>query len=120
MTDEAITQWCAALSLSGHAENARILEQVFASAGFEAAVCTLAERQLADLDRKRAEGDYVPAARYVFANVRRGNIDEAFAWLPKMLQEPNWFALQARVNPILDPLRNDARFEKIVASLAPK
>jgi adenylate cyclase len=120
MCHEAITQWAAALALNGQTEHAQVLEQVFASAGFEAAVRTLAERQLADLDGKRAEGDYVPAARYVFANVRRGTIDEAFAWLPKMLQEPNWFALQVRVNPILDPLRNDARFDKIVASLAPK
>ena len=119
MCHEAITQWTAALALNGQTEHAQVLEQVFASAGFEAAVRTLAERQLADLDRKRAEGDYVPAARYVFANVRRGTIDEAFAWLPKMLEEPNWFALQVRVNPILDPLRNDVRFDKIVASLAP-
>jgi hypothetical protein len=33
-----------------------------------------------------------------------------FAWLPKMIDERNWFAFQLRVNPILDPLRDDPRF----------
>ncbi|MEY2600760.1 MAG: hypothetical protein QOJ36_79 [Verrucomicrobiota bacterium] len=120
MCHEAITQWTAALALNGQTEHAEVLEQVFASAGFEAAVRTLAERQLADLDRKRAEGGYVPAANYVFAHLRRGSFDEAFAWLPKMAAEPNWFALQLPVNPILDPLRNDPRFPKILESLVLK
>jgi adenylate cyclase len=120
MLHEAITQWSAALALTGKAEHARVLEQVFATAGFEAAVRALAQRQLADFDRKRAQGEYVPAANYVFANVRCGSIDEAFEWLPKMLEERNWFALQLRVNPILDPLRGDARFEKILESLTLK
>ena len=120
MEHEAITQWTAALNLSGQAEHARMLEQVFATAGFEAAVRALAERQLTDLDRKRSSGAYVPAAHYVFAHVRAGNSEDAFAWLPKMVAEPNWFALQLRVNPSLDPLRSDPRFDKIAASLALK
>jgi adenylate cyclase len=117
MLHEAITQWCAGLALSGQAEHARVLEQTFATAGFEAAVQTLAQRQLEDLDRKRAQGEYVPAAHYLFAWTRRGNIDEAFAWLPKTVEERNWFALHLGVNPIVDPLRGDPRFEKIVSSL---
>src|SRR5438105_1749392 len=101
MEHEAITQWCAALNLGGQAKHAQTLEQVFASAGFDEAVRTLAQQQLDELDDKRRRGEYVPAAHYVYAHVRRGNIDEAFAWLPKMLSEPNWFALQFRVNPML-------------------
>src|SRR5438309_2329007 len=120
MKHEAITQWTAALNLSGQAEHARMLEQVFAKAGFEAAVRALAERQLTDLDRKRSSGTYVPAAHYVFAHLRTRNFEEAFAWLPKMVAEPNWFALQLGVNPSLDPLRSDPRFDKIAASLALK
>ncbi|HYY13450.1 MAG TPA: tetratricopeptide repeat protein [Chthoniobacterales bacterium] len=120
MLHEAITQWCAGLRLSGHAEDAAVLEQVFATAGFNDAVRTLAQRRLEQLDHKRGLGEYVPAAEYVFAHVRRGNIDEAFAWFPKMLQEHNWFAFHFSVNPILDPLRSGPRFEEIVASLASK
>jgi TolB-like protein len=120
MQHEAITQWCAAVNLEGQAGHARMLEQVFATAGFDAAVRTLAQRQLEELDDKRRRGEYVPAAHYVYAHLRRGNIDEAFVWLPKMLSEPNWFALQFRVNPMLDPLRSDTRFDRIMESLALK
>jgi len=120
MHHEAITQWSAALALSGRSEDARVLEQVFASAGFEAAKRTLACRELEQLDGKHARGEYVAAAHYVFAHVRAGNFNEAFQWLPKMVAEPNWFALQLPVNPILDPLRDDPRFAKALESLALK
>jgi adenylate cyclase len=120
MQHEAITQWCAGLNLNGRHEEARLLEQVFAAAGFDAAVRTLAERQLEDLDRKGARGEYVAPAHYVFAHVWRGKLEEAFVWLPKMAEEPDWFALQMRVNPILDPLRADPRFEKIAKSVVLK
>jgi len=117
MEHEAITQWTAALALSGQSEHARVLEQVFTSAGFEAAKQTLARRQLEDLDAKRTRGEYVAVAHYVFTNVRAGNFEDAFAWLPKMVEEPNWFALQLRVNPIFDPIRSDPRFDQIAATL---
>jgi len=114
---EAITQWTAALALSGQNEPAQLLEETFASAGFETAVRALAQRQLEQLEQRRKRGDYIAAAHYVFAHVRAGNIDEAFEWLPKMVEEPNWFALQLPVNPILDPLRSDSRFQRALASL---
>jgi len=120
MQHEAITQWCAALNLNGRSEDARVLEQTFKTAGFDAAVRTLGERQLEELDARRARGDYVAAAHYVFAHIKRGNLEDALALLPKMAEEPDWFALQIRVNPILDPLRNDPRFDKIAGSVALK
>jgi adenylate cyclase len=120
MNHEAITQWCAALNLTNRHEDARVLEQVFATSGFDVAVRTIAGRELEQLDAKHARGSYVPAAHYVFAHVRNGKLEDAFAWLPKMAQEPDWFALQIRVNPILDPLRDDPRFEKIAGSVVLK
>jgi TolB-like protein/Tfp pilus assembly protein PilF len=120
MVHEAITQWCAALNLTGRGEDARVLEQVFATSGFDAAMRTLAERQLEALDRRRAHGEYVAPAHYLFAHVRRGNLEEALACLPEVTKEPDWFALQLPVNPILDPLRNDSRFLKILESLVLK
>jgi TolB-like protein/class 3 adenylate cyclase/Tfp pilus assembly protein PilF len=113
MRAEAITHWCAALNLNGQTEDARVLEQVFATAGFDAALRTLGQRQLEALDGKRTRGDYVPAAHYLFAQIRRGNMDQAFACLPEVLEERDWFALQLRVNPMLDPLRHDPRFQKL-------
>ena len=120
MQHEAITQWCAALNLNGRSEDARVLEQTFKTAGFDAAVRTLGERQLEELDARRARGEYVAAAHYVFAHIKRGNLEGALAWLPKMAEEPDWFALQMRVNPILDPLRSDPRFEALVSQVFSK
>src|SRR5205807_7704236 len=91
MKHEAITQWCAALNLTGRHEDARVLEQVFATSGFDAAVRTVAERQLEALDRRRARGEYIAPAHYLFAHVRRGNLEEAFACLPEVTKEPDWF-----------------------------
>jgi len=120
MPHEAITHWCSALNLDGRSEDARLLEQTFNAAGFDAAVRTLGERQLEDLDAKRARGEYVAAAHYVFVHIKRGNLEDALALLPKMAEEPDWFALQMRVNPMLDPLRSDPRFDEIVDTLTLK
>ena len=77
----------------------------------------LAERELEALDRRRAAGEYVAPAYYVLAHTRRGKLDKALALLEQVREERDWFPLQFRVNPLLDPLRNDPRFARTVASL---
>jgi len=120
MSHEAITHWCSALNLNGRTEDARVLEQTFKAAGFDAAVRTLGESQLEELDAKRARGEYVAAAHYVFVHLKRGQLEDALALLPKMAEEPDWFALQMRVNPMLDPLRSDPRFGEILDTVTLK
>ena len=120
MAHEAITHWCSALNLNGRTEDARVLEQTFKAAGFDAAVRTLGESQLEELDAKRARGEYVAAAHYVFVHLKRGQLEDALALLPKMAEEPDWFALQMRVNPMLDPLRSDPRFGEILDTVTLK
>jgi tetratricopeptide (TPR) repeat protein len=114
LTSEAVTQWTAALNLSGEAEQANILEQTFTTAGFEAAVRALAQKQLERLQEKTARGDYVPAWHYLMAYARLADNEQAFAWLVKAAEERNWFAFQIKVNPILDPLGRDPRFSEIL------
>jgi adenylate cyclase len=120
MTSEAITQWTAALNLSGETEQAKILEKTYAASGFEAAVRALAEKQLQKLNEKTSRGEYVPAWNYLMACVRLGDYEEAFTWLAKTVEEPNWFALQAKINPVLDVLRGHPRFDEILAPLTVK
>src|SRR5437667_311255 len=120
MSHEAITHWCSALNLNGRSEDARVLEQTFLAAGFDAAMRTLGERQLEELDARRARGEYLAAAHYVFVHIKRGSLEDALALLPKMVEEPNWFALQMRVNPMLDPLRSDPRFGEILDTVTLK
>ncbi|PYJ42011.1 MAG: hypothetical protein DME86_06755 [Verrucomicrobia bacterium] len=114
MSHEAITQWCSALTLNGESEHARILEQTYAACGFDAAVRASAQKQLLRLNEKTARGDYVPAAHYLMVYVRLGDNEEAFSWLARTVEERNWLALQIKVNPILDPLRSDPRFETLL------
>jgi adenylate cyclase len=120
MMHEAITQWSAAFRLTGRTDLAQVLEQTSLSAGFNAALRALGEKQLAELEQKNTRGEYIPAWDYVTAYLRVGDRDQVFAWLAKTVNEPNWFRLQLKLNPILDPLCGDPRFEKIVADIAPK
>jgi adenylate cyclase len=119
MAHEAITQWTSALTLNGEPEHAKILEQTYAASGFDAAVRRLAQEQLQRLNEKAARGDYVPAMHYLMVYVRLGDNEQAFAWLAKVVEERNWFALQIRINPILDSLRRDPRFEAVVNRVLP-
>jgi adenylate cyclase len=117
MASEAITQWSSALTLNGEAEQAKILEQTYAASGFEAAVRALAQKQLHRLEEKTSRGEYVPAFHYLMTYVRLGDNEQAFSWLAKTVEERNWFALQVKVNPILDGLRSDPRFDALLAKL---
>jgi eukaryotic-like serine/threonine-protein kinase len=114
MPAEAIIQWRAALALSGEPEQARLLEETFAASGFDAAIRALARKQLEQLQEKTARDEHVPAFHYMMAYVRLGNNEQAFSWMAKTVEERTWFALQLRVNPLLDGLRSDPRFEELV------
>jgi len=120
MPAEAIVQWRAALALSGEPEQARLLEETFAASGLDAAVRALARKQLEQLQEKTARGEHVPAYHYMMAYMRLGDTEQAFSWMAKTVEERSWFALQLRINPLLDGLRGEPRFEEIVALLAPK
>src|SRR5207237_8990705 len=96
------------------------LAQTVKAAGFEASARTLGERELEELEAKRARGEYVAAAHYAFVHINRGKLEDALALLPKMAEEPDWFALQMRVKPMLDRPRSDPGFVEIVCTLTLK
>jgi tetratricopeptide (TPR) repeat protein len=118
MLREAIAEWSKALALTG--QDASILGGAYASSGFEGAVRALAQRQIDRLNEKVAHGQYIAAEEFVIAYMRLGDKEPAFAWLLKAVEERNRFAFEVRIDPVFDPLRRDPRFEKIVASVAPK
>ncbi len=117
MFHEAITQWSASLALTGQAEVARTLEQAYSESGFDAALRVLGMSQLEAFRVQSARGRYIPSWNYAIAHMRAGDHDQAIASLAKVVDEPNWFALQLRINPLLDPLRADPRFSEIAAKV---
>jgi len=120
MRKEAIAEWVNALTLTGQNEEASLLQQTYATSGFEAAIRKSAEKELEGLNAKVARGEYVPAAEFVRIYVRLGENEQAFAWLGKAVQERNRLAWEFKVNPLFDPLRSDPRFEALVRPLTRK
>jgi hypothetical protein len=103
-----------ALTLTGENEEASLLQQTYATSGFEAAIRKSAEKELEGLNAKVARGEYVPAAEFVRIYVQLGENEQAFAWLGKAVQERNRLAWEFKVNPLFDPLRSDPRFEALI------
>jgi tetratricopeptide (TPR) repeat protein len=119
MQKEAVAEWSKALTLSGQGAEASILEHAYATSGFEKAVFLLAQKKLEGLNERRGRGEYVPAADFVMTYVRLGDKEQAFTWLAKAVQERNRFAVEFKINPLLDPLRGDPRFEKLANQIVP-
>ena len=67
-------------------------------------------RQLEALSKQRYVSSYDVAEIYVGL----GEIDEAFRWLDKSVEERPKFLVDLNIRPNLDPLRGDPRFEKLV------
>ena len=109
MQKEAVAEWGMALNSCGQGEDTLVLERAYAAAGFEAAVRALAQKRLERLNARKERGDYVPAADYLAAYVRLGDKDQALAWLARAAQERNRPALEIKVNPLLDHVRQRER-----------
>lgn len=68
---------------------------------------------LNNCDKKR----YVAAYNFALVYTGLGEFDEAFKWLKKACQERSGFLPFLKVEPVVDRLRNDSRFEKILVSV---
>jgi serine/threonine protein kinase/tetratricopeptide (TPR) repeat protein len=111
--DEAIAEFQKALGLfAGDIESLASLGHAYAKSGDRGR----AERVLGELTEMSARR-YVPA--YMIAKIHTGLGDkhEAFGWLDKACEERYGLLVYSKVEPALDPLRDDARFESLARRL---
>jgi serine/threonine protein kinase/Tfp pilus assembly protein PilF len=75
-----------------------------------------AEKTLEILTRKREE-DYVSPVELATVNIALGRNDEALDWMEHAYDERRGWLAYLNVHPVVDPLRNEPRFRKLVATM---
>lgn len=65
---------------------------------------------LADIDKER----YVPANNFAIIHAGLGNFDQAFEWLEQAFKERSGFLPFLKVEPVVDCLRGDPRFQTLL------
>lgn len=108
--DDAIRTYYKAFELSdGTAEVGAGLGHALGLAGE-----TALARQISDYYALRAQEQYVPPVQRAFIHIGIGEYEEAIRLLKEAFAENSWFLCFAKVEPWLDPIRNDDRVTDIV------
>ena|SRR5215510_7318828 len=74
-------------------------------------------RKFLDKIKEGSEGGYVSPYSIAVVYLGLNEVDEAFAWLYKALEERNAWLVYLNVNPIFDSLRSDSRFKDLLARM---
>src|SRR4029077_2556598 len=85
--------------------------------GYAAAVCGQPDeaRRILDAMLARARrGVYVSPEAIAIVYAGLGDREQAFAWLDRSLADRTWSMYLLRVEPMLDSLRGDARFTRLI------
>jgi serine/threonine-protein kinase len=75
-----------------------------------------AERRLAELQAE-ARDHYVSPVAFTLLSVGLGRHDDAFGWLERVREERRGWMAYLNVEPLLDPIRNDPRFTRLVRAM---
>ena len=71
---------------------------------------------LADL-HAFSEELYVPSYNFAIVHLGLGETEEAFEWLERGVKDKDYWLIFINVDPDLDPLRNDPRFDRLVRTV---
>jgi TolB-like protein/Tfp pilus assembly protein PilF len=115
--DQAIENWNRSYKLSKDYHSLTLLAYGYALKGDRKRALQLFN-QLRDMEREGSAGWYFG---YAHIAVGLGEKDEALNWLDKSFQRGEIEAnVRIRVDPMLDPLRGDPRFEKLANQVVPR
>ena len=114
--DEAIAEYQKVLSLCGDVRSVRLsvealLGQAYANLGDRNKALHILDELI-----KASEEKDQPISLLSIAEIHAalGQIDEAFEWLNKAFDQHDMQMVSLRVNPTLDPLRDDSRFADLL------
>jgi TolB-like protein/class 3 adenylate cyclase/Tfp pilus assembly protein PilF len=110
MVEDAIAaQEKAVLLGGGSARTKAALAYAYGSAGRTADAVAIIEEL-----KQRSDSHYVSPYQIALANAGLGQTDEAFEWLEKGYEERDTGMLELAVEPALDPLRSEPRFQNLL------
>jgi serine/threonine-protein kinase len=98
-----------AVKMESNNDNLAQLAHAYGTAGRRAD----AERTIAQLLERRKQG-FVPAASMAVAYAGLGDKEEAFRWLERAIEDHSEWLIFLKVDPGLDPLRSDARYNALL------
>jgi tetratricopeptide (TPR) repeat protein len=108
--DQAIAEYSALVTSSGN-DPLRLasLGCAYALAGKK----PQAQKVVAQLD-EASKIHYVPPYFLGLVHAALGDNDEAFSWLEKAYEQHDSYLVRLKVEPVMDPLRSDPRFDKLL------
>lgn len=71
-------------------------------------------KQTIDSLTQRSRHEYVPAFCTALIYIGLGELDRALNWLEKAYEDRSAYMVFAKVEPLLDPVRNKSRFQKLL------
>ena len=114
--EAAIGEYQKARALNDDPSVLGVLAHVYGLSGNKAETEKILD-QLKELSKQR----YVSASSFVLVYIALGDKEEALHWLQKSYQDRGPAIAHIKIAPLFDPLRDDSRFEELVAKVfAPK
>jgi TolB-like protein/tetratricopeptide (TPR) repeat protein len=112
MYSEAVAAFEKAVQLSGNREGRPALAHAYAKAGRTAvARSILAEMKI------NHRGRYLASPMIARIHLGLGEIDEAFEWLRKGIEERSYWIVFLKMDPVYDEIRSDPRFQNLLRAV---
>jgi tetratricopeptide (TPR) repeat protein len=112
MYSEAIAAFEKAVQLSGNREGRPALAHAYAKAGRTA----VARSILAEMKINNG-GRYMASPMIARIHLGLGEIDEAFEWLRKGIEERSYWIVFLKMDPVYDEIRSDPRFQDLLRTV---